>query len=514
MKRIAVFICILAGLVLAGCSQKEDVMDMKITSFVFKAADNPELSEDVSGSIIGNVITFHLEYLDDASSLVPTFDGVFDKLYWNGHIQHSGESAIDFTGKTVLVLHDGTGNLKDYSVYVYVANKVPKVEIWSDSEIKSKVDYVAGKIRISNCPAAEELEAPLKIRGRGNATWFSYPKKCYKFKLDEAASVLGFPENRDWVLLAEYCDKSLLRTTYMNSMATVAGVEWVPKATHVDFYLNGSYNGTYLLIEQVEKAKHKISINDDGFLIENDNYYSQEPLFFQTSCYGYFYTFKYPDPEASDGKGIAKDDASYSYILNFMNEFESALQSSDYRNPSTGYRKYIDVQSFVKWYLVMELLDCQDPNFYYVLPYRGAKLKMEPLWDAEWTLGLASAGPNGWVIYPDKPYFTYDKEYWRPQRYFGRLFSDPYFVDLVYQEWQSFKANLPLVKQAVADEATLITKSQEKNFKRWDILGKYVSVDLVAFPTWQEEVDYASDWLDKRVGWFDPYITNLHDTVK
>ena len=81
--------------------------------------------------------------------------------------------------------------------------------------VKSKYDYIKADIKIYNSLEHEVIESTGKIKGRGNYSWREYPKKPYKIKFSEKQSPFGFPENKDWVLLAEYCDKSLLRTAYM-----------------------------------------------------------------------------------------------------------------------------------------------------------------------------------------------------------------------------------------------------------------------------------------------------------
>jgi len=515
MKRLIALLPLALLLLFMGC-QKDDpqekdkelvTLDLKITSFVFKAENNKILKEDCIGTINGDEIIVNCPELTSAISLTPTVKGIYEKIYCNGAKVISDQTALDFSKTSEIVLHDGAGHKKAYYINVVGHNLIPRVFINTEKEISSRTDYIDATITVNNYPGKGTFTAKGKVRGRGNATFLSYPKKAYRFKLDEGSKVAGMSKNRDWCLLAEYCDKSLMRNTWLFEMSKAAGCEWTPQYIHVDLYLNGAYNGTYLLCEQVEKANDKIVMEDDGFMIENDNYYSWEPVFFQTSSFGLYYTFKYPD-------NIAKHDDNYTYIKGFMNEMEAALKGSDSKDPEKGYRKYLDVPSFVKWYLVMEILGNHDPNFFYVQPKRGDKLKMYPVWDAEWTLGIASAGPNGWQYYPEKPLYTETSEMYRTRRYFSRLFRDPYFVEQVYNAWQDLKPHLGEVRENVAKEAEYIKYSQEDNFKKWQILGKPVSVNIIFFNTWQEEVDYAAQWFDKRVEWFDTYIRDLYNSTK
>ena len=350
------------------------------------------------------------------------------------------------------------------------------------------------------------LSAKGRAKGRGNATWTYYDKKPYKIKFDEKQSLFGLTANKDWVLLAEYCDKSLMRTAYMCELAQTVGLPYPIHYHHVQLYLNGQYHGMYVLTDQVEKKKGRVDIEDDGFLFENDNYFWEEPLSFMTGHREYWYTFKYPDPE--DGE-IAEGDDNYYFITNFMNDFEAALYGDDFKNPATGYRKYIDVQAFAKWFLVQELIANLEPNMYYVLPSRKAKLQVGPVWDAEWSLGLAYREDEyaGWAGLPTQP--DRYQAIWSKWKYFGRLFEDPYFVDQVRKEWEALKPKLPAFQEKMAYVADGISADQGRNFDKWGTLGWHVSVGLVRFDTWEEEVSYVSDFFKDRVVWLDNYLTTL-----
>lgn len=182
----------------------------------------------------------------------------------------------------------------------------------------------------------------------------------------------------------------------MLELSKILDIKHTVSYDFVDLYINEGYNGLYILTEKVEKAEGRIEICDDGFLIENDAWYAEEPLYFTTDINNYHFTFKYPD---SDGDIILGDD-NYVYISELMNSFENALYSDDFINEKTGYRAYADVVSFAKFYIAMELLGNLDPNWFYVVRERGAKIEPYPLWDADWSLGLADIKPEGGMGIP------------------------------------------------------------------------------------------------------------------
>jgi hypothetical protein len=382
---------------------------------------------------------------------------------------------------------------------------VVRISVENGANITSKETYRNISLTISEDDVVL-LDAAGRAKGRGNATWVNYPKKPYKVKFDEKQSPFGFPSNKDWTLLAEYCDKSFLRTAYMHELARLVDFPYIINYRHVQLYMNDNYMGMYILADQVEKKSNRVNIEDDGFLFENDNHWSQEPLNFRTSRKGYYYTFKYPDPE--DGE-IAKGDENYNFISGFMADVESALYGENFKDPVNGYRKYLDVSTFVKWFLVQELTGNYDPNMYYVLPSRNSKLQIGPIWDAEWSLGLAYTADeySGWASLPTKP--DSEQGIWTERKYFGRLFEDPYFVDQVVQAWGELQTKLPELRSKIAAVADSISEDQEQNFVKWDILDKYVSVDLVCNYTWEGEVQYAAEFFEKRVDYMNRKLQQL-----
>ena len=123
-----------------------------------------------------------------------------------------------------------------------------------------------------------ELETTeAQIRGRGNSTWLSYPKKPFRLRFNENTSIFGMPEAKNYVLLAEYADKSLMRNTIVHKLSSLSDVlPYTLETRFVELYINTTYMGLYVLTEQVETHKNKLDINpvagvaDTGYLIELD----------------------------------------------------------------------------------------------------------------------------------------------------------------------------------------------------------------------------------------------------
>lgn len=291
----------------------------------------------------------------------------------------------------------------------------------------------------------------------------------------------------------------------MSEISKVANADFSINYQHVNLYLNGEYQGVYVLTDQVKVGKGRIEIEDDGFFIEEDLYYSKEPLWFSTSQ-GYNFTFKYPD--ADDGEIVEGDD-NFVFISGFIKNLENALSNID--NAPNAVSSVVDYSSFAKWYLIQELMQNWEPNRFYVLPSKGEKLKMYPAWDAEWSMGLAKNGnnesPYGWFFPPTEPDF--EATAWRGRQYFKWLFLDPNFISILKDEWQEMKPKLYIVSTNIASVISKLETAQGDNFEKWPILEEFTGAGLIALGSWEAEVNYVNSFFLARINWMDNYISNL-----
>ena len=144
--------------------------------------------------------------------------------------------------------------------------QIPTVHITTEGgkPIDSKQNYVNATFRFED-PSRfytdeESLELTGRIKGRGNTTW-GMPKKPYRIKLDEKAHVFSRWGNKDWILLANYSDKTLLRNIMAMEISRICGMSWTPMMLSVEVYLNGQYQGVYAFSDHKEIAGHRVNIS-------------------------------------------------------------------------------------------------------------------------------------------------------------------------------------------------------------------------------------------------------------
>lgn len=456
----------------------------KILSFSFLAKDNPDkLLTDVKATVNEDgAISAVIPYILVDKKLIPSIE------FSGKELKLQTEGALDFARPVVYAVANSSAQSKEYTVTVNSFTGLPVVTIETEKRYinPDKNIYVNGSVKIDGLADFSPLDVTTRLKGRGNATW-NYPKKPYRLKLDKKNSLLGMPEDKDWVLLAGYCDKSLIRLDIFFEISRLLEMAWTPRMHYVELFLNGRYEGNYMLGEHVKTAAHRLNVDEDhgGMLIEIDNYYSAEPIWF-VSSQNLPFTFKTPDPDEIT-------DLQLSYAKQTIDDFEKALYGNNFKDPQLGYRSHIDINSFACWYLINNICKNTDTNFYFYKTNTESTLQMGPVWDAEWCFGLgwdneAPSSAEGFVI----------------QQYFGRLWQDEYFRETVRTIWNANKAEIKqTVLQRINDDYEKLLLSQEANFSRWNILNDYLSVGYVALATYNNEVQYVKNFFLKRMDWLD-----------
>ena len=423
--------------------------------------------------------------------------------------------------KMTLYMHVSNGVLRKFpSVALEEAEKkeqeaaklqnIPVVRIKTDggAGIYNKEDYVKGSITIEDpekmYSEATSFSGRMGIRGRGNSTW-GWPKKPWKVKLDAKASLLGMPADKEWALLANYSDRTLVRNLTAMKLSEICGFSWTPRMRSVEVYLNNEYQGVYTLCEHKKVSPDRVDIELVG---ENDNegdavtggYYLEiEEQQDETTCWwtSMGVPMMFSDPEEPT-------DPQLEYVKNYFESFEQALWADDWTE-STGYPHYIDVDSFIDYYIVQELTKNIDGNLRkssFITKERGKKLEMYHLWDFDLTLGNCGYFWDGVGNGPENFWIKIDK--WYPH-----LFEDPSFVTKVKARWNELMPEFEKIPEFIDDQAFILDKAQKRNFQKWDI---NISVDWVMFPSlgsYEKEVEYLKKFYSERLQWLNVEINKL-----
>lgn len=274
------------------------------------------------------------------------------------------------------------------------------------------------------------------VRARGHST-FSKPKKPFALKLEEDASLLGMTANKRWILLANFMDHSLLRNSLALAIAKQTSLEWTTDSRPVNVVVNGKLQGCYLLCESIRIGEHWVNVDDkEGFLIEMDSYPGDEYRF-ETEYRQLPVNVSYPMPPTDEQMGA---------IENYFGRIEDILYGG-ITDLNVLYCEYIDMDSFIDWWLVHELTQNAEPNgprSCYMYKGRDGLLKAGPVWDFDLafiTVGLDSGGdirPSR-LNRKDVITLTGDSIYNKNALWYDRLLKDPVFVNRIKERWRELE---------------------------------------------------------------------------
>ena len=456
---------------------------------------------------IGNWWTINGSMLGiEADSSVPDLESVPVYVYYDAKTLYaylSNRKHLVFPSK---VLEEE----KEHQEEMARRQNIPVIRIKTKNSapILDKKNYVDGTITISDPEKlysdVAEFSAEMGIRGRGNSTW-SFPKKPWKVKLKEKASLLGMPADKEWALLANYADRTLVRNIVAMKLSEICGFSWTPRMHSVEVYLNGKYQGVYTLCEHKKVSSDRVDIDvvgedvTGGDDITGGYYLEIEEQQDETTCWwtSMGVPMMFSDPEEPNSEQLA-------YVKGLFESFEQALWAKDHSQTS-GYPKYIDVDSFVDYYIVQELTKNIDGNLRkssFITKERGKKMEMYHLWDFDLTLGNCGYFWGNVGNGPENFWIKLDK--WYPH-----LFADPAFVDKVQKRWNELKPEFDKIPEFIDEQTFYLAKAQERNFKVWSI---WESVDWVYFPSlgsYEKEVEYLKDFYTKRLEWLDRELNEL-----
>ena len=393
-----------------------------------------------------------------------------------------------------------------------VINTKGAQEVTSKEEELSSVVYIVSE-------EGKKLLATEKtgVRGRGNASW-NFPKKPYRLKFDEKQQLLDAPAKaKKWTLINNYGDKTLMRNILAFELSRRFGLAYTPYCHPVDVVLNGEYRGCYQLCDQIEVNKNRVNITEmepedvtlpelsGGYLIEVDAYASTEASHFYSTL-GTPVTIKSPDDE-----DIVN--AQTRYITDYFNRMENAVFASNFADPETGYRRYLDLDSFLKHFMVGEMSGNTDTywSVYMTKDRESDKFFTGPVWDFD------IAFDNDQRTYPIEAHTDYifaskgsvASEAMR-QMVNRIVKEDEGARQRLLELWSEARNTKGIDETSLLEyvdkTVELLNESQKLNFLRWNILSERVHENPQASGSYEGEVAIVKNFIRKRLPQMDGFI--------
>jgi CotH kinase protein len=384
-------------------------------------------------------------------------------------------------------------------------SKLPIVAIKTSRAIPNE-PKVAARVRVIHRPARRANRASdggnvytgrAGIETRGHSSQL-FPKKQYGIELRDRrgegrdAALVGLPADDDWVLSANYNEKTLMRNAAAYRTARSVFRRWAPRTRYVEVILNGRYRGVYVLTERIELHEDRVDA-EDGWILElvfgyqaaGERHFisprTRRPLIFTDP----------DDPSRGEARSIRRDVA----------RFERALYGKRFRHRRRGWRARADQDALVDYVLLQELFGNPDgfhASTYFHRPPRG-RIVFGPLWDFDIAMGNTTVDrfrtTRGWKL--------------GRRSYVERLYRDRGFRRAMARRWREVRgAGLRRrILHGIARDARRLARPQVRNFRRWPVLGRYVWPNPVDprtgryRPTWRSEVAYLRRWLGARIAW-------------
>lgn len=368
----------------------------------------------------------------------------------------------------------------------------------------------------SSKPVVKE-KVQIGVRGQSSLT---KPKKQFSLKfLDEIGeekdvSILDMPADDEWVLNGMSSDSSLIRN-YLAYHVSGEIMNFAPDIRFVEVYIldnsssdinNASYRGVYMFMEKISRSTDRVDITkaderyaDTSFIIARDKIKEGDQVL--GSLWGNVL------PEyITDVNGITRKRSTLTYVYpgknkitkkqqkiidDYINNFELSLYSRDFTDEKKGYRKYIDVLSFVDFAIINEFfknVDGGDVSTYFYKDI-GGRLHAGPVWDFDLTLGLPKDS-----VFSNAEGFRMFNTIW-----FEQLFRDPYFVDMYITRYKFLRKNILSEKhlfKLIDDAVEELGNAIQRNNNKWkNTLSQQIDYDT--------EIRQIKDYITKRANWID-----------
>lgn len=365
------------------------------------------------------------------------------------------------------------------SSYPYTGLPYIFIDVVDGSGITNKTDYKYAEVRIWNEAQDGGVLVKCNVKGRGNSTWIT-PKKPYRLKCVDKISPYSFPEDKNWVLLANHYDKTMARNALAYYISTLSNARYTPRTHFVELVLNSEHLGTYQLAEKVRVGKNRVNIGKKDFLLELDNHPSSSDVIFSVKHLTKPVKIHHPD--------VIEGDEDFNYAKNAIQKIDSVLFSDNFLDPDEGYKKYVDLPSLVEWFVFTEIVKNPSNVVNWYMTYeRGGKLKMGPFWDYDLafanSLWLAEANLTEGFLMETVPWFT-------------RFLKDSRFIQMAKERFGYFYARKDEIVAYLDETARQIKLSASINNEIWDVFeGRNFS------SSYDGEVEFTKQWILDRFEW-------------
>ena len=396
-----------------------------------------------------------------------------------------------------------------------------------------------------------DYEGYVGLRYRGNSSFTESDKKPYSFRAfdkpvedggkKQKVKILGMGKDNDWALIAPFSDKTMIRDILTFELAR-PWMAYVPSGKFCELILDGTYYGVYLMCERVTKGKNRLNLNDPGdddgdltgdYLVEidrNDEEYYYVSKFHPFDADGNERTdmtilYQYKAPEYEDFADLPS--GTQEALHEQIDLMEASFYTDDYLDAEVGYRTWIVEESFIDYMLATELSMNIDgyrasTNLYKYSETRSANEGLDHRWQMSlWDYNIAYGNANyyyGWrtdLWQYDFNSRTGDDAMQVPFWWY-RMRTDSTFLDNVSARWEQWREGSYSDERLYATIDSLTTVLTEggavdRNQQAWGNIGVYAWPNYYVGETYEDEVEWMTDWIEARLSFMDRNLLKSSD---
>ena len=466
--------------------------DHPLTGILVRSSENPGIFFDIKGFLKGSTFYIFLPETADVSDIAfYSTDADGNMLDRYKHDFTEGPLAVDGIEITAIQSDLPSINLNIYSNYP----SLEELEASDDHHVRTKADF-----KMDN-PEGSITKGIIEMRGRGNTSW-QEDKKSYQIKFKKNTDLLGMGAAKNWILLANAGDYSLLRNEVFLDLARDLDLPYTSELREVNLFINGEYHGVYSLAEKVEVGRERVRMEDGDYLYR----IGMDPDKYSFLTYTNPYAegegnFKKLYGELRNSTDSIKIHRSEKYLKEAMNELYDS--SSDL--------SIFDMDSLAKYYWLQEFSKTTDPtgrSVYLLWSASDQKMYMGPAWDYDRTAGIIDMPfleedyiwPDGWTA--------------RVRDYYVPLFNNPRFVKAINGAYENggVREAFRRTADSIPERVARMSRAAEMNFIRWDIPEEENNKVYYAYhdTSWCSQTAWLHDWLALRCDFIENDMNKLH----
>ncbi|MEW6653874.1 MAG: CotH kinase family protein [Bacteroidota bacterium] len=389
--------------------------------------------------------------------------------------------------------------------------------------------------------AFNNYNGKIGIEVRGHSSQM-FPKKQYSVELRDNtgsgtnASLIGLPSESDWVFNANYTDKTLLRNVLAYKLGNALG-RYATRTKFFELIINNQYMGIYILQERIKRDRNRVNITKmettdvsgdavtGGYIIHIDRIDPGDKFFVSNYPSVFPSVPRQPSPINYLIRVPSRNNlqqAQLAYIKDYVGKFETSLTKTTFTDPFEGYYSFIDMDSFVDYFLASEFTKATDAYRLSAFLHKdrdskNGKLVFGPMWDYDLAFGLADYNnswlASGWVAQINPWEGTVSPPFW-----IKKIFNDPVIFNKIAKRWHTIKDTVfdPLLIMKLLDEQALyLAEARNRNFAKWTDLfntSVYIWPNKYRFSNYNDELTYMKNWVYQRYDWMNKNLpTNYSD---